>query len=132
MADAGPIAPSREPALRRAKVPVVVLAVILALAALVVPWLGRWTRAGAPFPASLMSLSLDLSVVPVSQLEPVIEGFGVPSDQVRVMQPLSVDQEAIVGQLSFGVPRRIPSGSQLALFVIDERSHRLTQSAWGW
>jgi hypothetical protein len=124
--------PLRATAPRRAKVPVVLLAVILASGALVAPWVGRWTRAGAPFRPSEMNLGLDVSLVPVSELQSAIEGFGVTPDQLRAMQPMSLTQEAIVGQLTFGIPRRIPSGSKLALFVMDERSHRLTQWASGW
>src|SRR5579864_8202410 len=104
MADVGIDIPVRAVAPRRAKVPVVVVAVILAGAGLVAPWVARWTRGGAPFHASAMNLSLDLSVVPISQLQPAIEGLGVTSDQLRAMQPMSLSQEAIVGQLSFGIP----------------------------
>jgi hypothetical protein len=132
MADVGldmPVSPS---ALRRAKSPVVVLAVVLAIGALAVPWAGRLLHRGAPFRPSQMNLSLNLAVVPVSDLQPAIEGFGISDDQLRATPPSSEGQEAVVGQLSFTIPKPMPDGSQMALFVIDARSHRLTQLAWGY
>jgi len=124
--------PVRAATPRRTKTPVVLAAVVLAFAALVVPWIGHWAHARAPFQPSEMNLSLTLAVVPVSEVQNAIEGYGISGDQLRAVQPKSATQEAVVGQLSFSIPKRMPDESQMALFVIDERTHALTQQAWGF
>jgi len=113
--------PVRAATPRRTKTPVVLAAVVLAFAALVVPWIGHWAHARAPFQPSEMNLSLTLAVVPVSEVQNAIEGYGISGDQLRAVQPKSATQEAVVGQLSFSIPKRMPDESQMALFVIDER-----------
>ena len=132
MADVGLDVPMRPRVVRRSRTPIVVVAVILACAALVVPWVGRWFHAGVPFKPSEMALSLDLSVVPVSGLQLAIEGYGISDDQLRATQPMSQTQEAVLGQLSFTIPKKMPDQSQMALLIVDERTHTLAQWAYGF
>ncbi len=105
---------------------------LLAGAALAYIPLVNWSQNHAPFSPSAMKLQLSLSVVPVSGLQSSISKLGVTPEDLRAMQPMAAGQQAVIGRLDFTIPMAAAPGSQLALFIIDEREHRLVQWAWAW
>src|SRR5258708_2938561 len=119
------------PRVHRARTPrVLLICLVLSLVAL-----DLWAisvRHRAPFQAEALHLKLSMSGVPVSDLQPAISALGVGPEQLRAMPPLAPGQEAMVGQLHFTLPAKIPAGSQLALFAVDERTHKAVQWFWGW
>src|SRR5438132_7030898 len=112
MADAG--LAFEAPRANRARTPRVLL-IFLVLSLVGLDLWAISVRHRAPFQPEALHLKLSMSVVPVSELQPAISALGVGPDQLRAMGPLAPGQQAVVGQLHFTLPAKIPVGSQLAL-----------------
>ena len=130
MADVGLVLEA--PRARRARPQrVLALFIVLSLVALDL-WAIYERKNRAPFQPASLNMQLSLSVVPVAQLQPAIQKLGLRPSQLQAMLPLVPGQQAVVGQLHFVLPAKIPAGSQLVLFAVDERTHRAVQWFWGW
>jgi len=131
MADAG-LALSPPRAMRARYYRVIGLCLAALLLVLGLPWFAHWRQSRAPFQPASLHMQLAASVVPVAHLQTAIQKLGLRPSQLRAMMPLAPGQEAVVGQLHFTLPAKIPAGSQLALFAIDERTRQAVQWFWGW
>src|SRR5437660_7275481 len=96
---------------------VLALLVVLSLVALDL-WTIYERKNRAPFQPASLHMQLSLSVVPVAQLQPAIQKLGLRPSQLQAMLPLAPGQQAVVGQLHFVLPAKIPAGSQLVLFAV--------------